>query len=407
MERVKLTEATVRDMPLAKNGKYVARDTEIKGFMVVVSKKAKSWAVQRDLWQGPRGQRRLVKTVRHTLGRVGIMPLRIAREKALETINLIQKGLDPNHLEPIAENTLRRAWDEYAEAMVAKGRAERSIHGFKYNLRYFEDWADRTLAEIGSNRSLMRERHKELTRKNGPYTANHAMRAMRSAYNLALKVDDDLPANPVVAVTFNKESKRQVAIAPDDLPEWWHKVHGLPNPIRRDLHVFLLLTGMRSTAAITARWDHVSWDDANLLVPKPKGGSERAFRLPLSKFLVNLLRQRQRDNEIAYPDSPWMWPSNSTKGHVTEPKETKHGLPSPHMLRHSYSSYAKAAGVAQADIALLLNHALPGVTGGYIHEITLRKHLLACQELVTQHILQLANEKAADSELVLPKGLTQ
>ena len=200
MERIKLTEASVRDLPLAEAGKYVARDTEIKGFMVVVSKKAKSWAVQRDLWQGPRGKRRLVKTVRHTLGRVGSMPLRIAREKALEIISLIQQGIDPNHHDPVVEDTLGSAWDEYAEAMVTKGRAERSIHDFKYNLRYFADWVDRSLTEIGSDRSVIRERHKYLTTKSGPYTANHAMRALRSAYNLALKVNDKLPANPVVAV---------------------------------------------------------------------------------------------------------------------------------------------------------------------------------------------------------------
>ena len=270
MERLKLTEAVVRDLPFSNIGKYVKRDTEIKGFMVVVSKKAKSWAVQRDLYQGPRGQRWLVKTVRHTLGRVGIMPLRVAREKALEATSLIQQGVDPNHQEPVIENTLQRAWDEYADAMVAKGRAERSIHGFKYNLRYFEDWADRTLVEIGSNRSLVRERHKELTAENGPYTANHAMRALRSAYNLALKINDELPANPVVAVTFNKESKRQTVVTSDGLLDWWRLAHELPNPIRRDFHLFLLFTGMRRSATATARWKHVDWEKACILVPNRK-----------------------------------------------------------------------------------------------------------------------------------------
>ncbi len=86
----KLTEASVRDLPYAEKRKYVVRDTEIKGFMVVVSKKAKSWALQRDLWQGSRGHRRLVRSVRCTLGRVGVLPLRVALEKALEAISLIQ-----------------------------------------------------------------------------------------------------------------------------------------------------------------------------------------------------------------------------------------------------------------------------------------------------------------------------
>ena len=78
------------------NAGYVVRDTELKGFIVIVNKKSSSWAVQRDLWQGPRGHRRLVRSVRHTIGRVGIMPLRVAREKALEAIQLIQQDVDPN-----------------------------------------------------------------------------------------------------------------------------------------------------------------------------------------------------------------------------------------------------------------------------------------------------------------------
>jgi integrase len=391
-KRSKLTEASVRDLPLAESGKYVVRDIELKGFMVVISKKAKSWAVQRDLWQGPRGNRRLVKSVRHTLGRVGAMPLRVAREKAFEVISLIQQGIDPNHQEPVQDLTLGRAWDDYAQAMISRGRQERSIEDFRYNLRYFSDWFDLTLMEIGGNRAHVRERHKVLTRNNGPYAANRAMRALRAAYNLALKVDDELPANPVVAVIFNKEERRETVISPDDLPNWWARVCALSNPIRRDLHLFLMLTGMRRTAAVTARWEHVNWDAKQLLVPNPKGGKGRSFLLPLSKFVVDMLARRRDENEVGYPKSPWIWPSDSSKGHVTEPKETKNGLPQPHVLRHSYSTFAKAAGLHEADIALLLNHKLPGVTGGYIHGHAISEHLAKCQESVTEHILQFAGE---------------
>ena len=90
----------------------MVRDTELKGFVVIVNKKSSSWAVQRDLWQGPRGRRRLVRCVRHTLGRVGIMPLRVAREKALEAIHLIQQGVDPNKASETSIYTLADQWQE-------------------------------------------------------------------------------------------------------------------------------------------------------------------------------------------------------------------------------------------------------------------------------------------------------
>ncbi len=243
------------------------------------------------------------------------------------------------------------------------------------------------LAEIGANRAMVRDRHKKITKENGPYSANHAMRALRSTYNLALKVDDRLPANPVIAVIFNKEQRRRQAISADELPSWWAKVQALQNPIRRDVHIFLLLTGMRRRAATGARWEYMDWEKGCLFVPKPKGGEKRAFFLPLSGYLIDLLERRRNENEVLFSVSPWLWPAKSKDGHVTEPKETKRGLPPPHVLRHSYASFAKAAGLGQMDIALLMNHKLPGVTGGYIQETTLIEHFRAAQERVTRHIL--------------------
>ncbi len=183
--------------------RQMARDTELKGFIVIVNKKSSTWAVQRDLWQGARGRRRLVRSVRRTIGRVGTMPLRVAGEEALEVIRLIQQGIDPNDPPPTRELTLHQAWQDYSEALTTRRRSSRTIDDFTYNLRYFREWADMTLAEIGANRAMMRDRHKKITKESGPYSANHAMRALRSTYNLALKVDDRLPANPVIAVIFN------------------------------------------------------------------------------------------------------------------------------------------------------------------------------------------------------------
>jgi hypothetical protein len=74
MKPRKLTEAIVsgltpRDKP------YLVRDTAVTGLLLAVNKTCKTYKVQRDLWTGKRGQRRLVKTVRHTLGTTDEMNL--------------------------------------------------------------------------------------------------------------------------------------------------------------------------------------------------------------------------------------------------------------------------------------------------------------------------------------------
>ncbi|MEM8947902.1 MAG: hypothetical protein AAGC99_01080 [Pseudomonadota bacterium] len=156
---------------------------------------------------------------------------------------------------------------------------------------------------------------------------------------------------------------------------------------------FILLTSMRRTATVTARWEYFDKGRQLLFVPDPKGGEERAFWLPLSSYLVDLLDQRRSGNDVTYEGSPWIWPANSATGHVSEPKENKRGLPSPHTLRHSYATFAKAAGLNELDIGLLMNHKLPGVTAGYIHEASLLEHLKACQERVTTYIMTLMGQE--------------
>ena len=79
----KLSEAAVRALTFEGKPKMV-RDAKVTELMVAVNKTNKSYKVQRDLWQGQRGQKRLVKTVSHTLGGTDEMTLEDARSRALK-----------------------------------------------------------------------------------------------------------------------------------------------------------------------------------------------------------------------------------------------------------------------------------------------------------------------------------
>ena len=53
-------------------------------------------------------------------------------------------------------------------------------------------------------------------------------------------------------------------------------------------------------------------------------------------------------------------------------------------LRQSYRTLAQAAGVAELDIHLLMNHSLPGVNAGYItRDRLLRDHLRTQQQRIS------------------------
>jgi hypothetical protein len=47
--RISLSDKTIAQLPSPKDGWYLARDTELKGFFVVVGKRKRTFTVQGDL----------------------------------------------------------------------------------------------------------------------------------------------------------------------------------------------------------------------------------------------------------------------------------------------------------------------------------------------------------------------
>ncbi len=426
-QATRLTEGAIAALPTVEQyGKpYSIRDTEVKGLMIAVNRRSKSYVVQADLWRGGR----LVKCTRVKLGEVGgpnppppvngaagdpqrePLSLKEARRRAAETKAAIQRGEDPNAPPPARPEdlTLRKAWGSYKVTLEKRERSERTIDGYQEALdRYLADWMDRPLQQIGRERSEVDAKHTAIKKKHGPYSANGAMRALRAIYNHALSKDDHslLPSNPisraVKAVTFYKERPRKAAMGADELAPWWAAIRGRPSEVRRDLHLFSLLTGMRPTAAKTARVADFDAERGVLHVPRPKGGEDRAFDLPLSDFLVRLLEKRIKGNEKLYPESDFIFPAETPSGHVEEVKEINSGkmkvgrrvvkerrrvAKTGHALRHTYRTLAHQAGLSEADVKLLLNHKMHGATAGYLDRDKLMRHLREQQEKVTAFML--------------------
>lgn len=394
----RLTETFVRSLTF--DGKpQVIRDTRVVGLMVAVNKRSKTYKIQRDLWQGPRGRRQLVKTVRRTLGSTEEMSLEDARTEATRLLQQIKLGVDPNAA-PVAASpsardwTVERMYHEYAADMRARECAERTIDDLlKRFERYLADWARLALTEV--RRSMARDAHGRITRDHGPRAANQALKDFRAAYNLALKIvddPDDLPGNPVMAVTFNKERASNRVIMPEDLPDWRRRVEALQNPLRRNMHLLGLLSGLRPGTLVSLERDWVRLADRAIAIPRMKSG--RAFALPLSEPMAELIEQTLAVSETLYPEAAWVFPTRSskTKAVIATQVWKEKTLPSEtgHILRHTYRTIAQRVGIDHLNARLLLDHAVPGIDGVYVHERALFDSLLAEQTRMTAEICKLA-----------------
>jgi integrase len=391
----KLTEGYV-DSLKPRGGVFAVRDTAVTGLFVEVNKTCKSYKIQRDLWVGERGRRRLAKTVRKTLGATDAITLDEARTRALELIAQIRRGEDPN-ARPVfgadtATWTVERMFKEYADDMLTRECRSRSAHDLLYRMNlYIGDWKNVPIVEI--KKSAVRERHAEISKRRGKRVANQAFKDFRAAYNLAMRIVDDpdaLGANPTSAITWNKERASNRVIMPEDLAAWWEKLGRLPNPMRRAMHELALLSALRPGTLVSLRREWICLDKRAIRIPRMKSG--RSFDLPLSAHMVEVVEQALRAGDLLYPKSEWLFPTRNKKGEVCATRVWKEALlPSEtgHILRHTYRTLAKRAGIDQIDARLLMDHTVPGIDGVYIHSYALFDRLLETQELMTAHILAL------------------
>ena len=128
------------------------------------------------------------------------------------------------------------------------------------------------------------------------------------------------------------------------------------------------MTGLRRNDLVSIRREDVDLARGVLHRPAPKGGTEKAFDVPLSNEALELVERVLRSH-----NKEWLFPSSLTKsGHVEniDPKD-EDGFSTewtPHDLRRIYASAAAVALSNGYHVQALMNHAQPSgsVTGGYI-----------------------------------------
>lgn len=391
--RLPLTDKNVLGLPFAASGQYKARDLDLSGFYLLVGKRTKSFVVAGDLRAG--GLRKM--TVRLKLGEAGEITCRDARARARTVLGQLADGVDPRDPQgdeaqspaPEASGpTLREAWERYRVShLLRKKRSPATIAGYQDHVdRLFGDWADKPLADLGADPKAIADRHESISEANGPTIANGAMRTFRAIYNHACKTAPALPVrNPVFAVDWNPEQRKDTALGASDLVPWFEQLVRIENPIRREFHLITLLTGSRPEALKTGQPGHLHLGRRTMHFPKPKGGERRAFDIPLSRQIIRSLVRLIRMGRLLYPEAAqdWLFPSDAECGHIAEHKEnratrlTHYG----NDLRQTFRTLAKAAGVPDLDAKLLMNHALSGdVNAGYITRSKLMGDYLRTQQ---------------------------
>lgn len=425
----KFTKPSLDALPLAVNIKdqYRVWDTELSGFGLTVNKGGKKYIVQHKTDR---------KTHFKTFGQYAPrqeMSIDDARKRAREYVVQWDKGLDDDAAAAVQavdvaatcddKVTLKQAMEIYLARCEKKGRSAVTIRNYRYDIEtYFADWLERPLASIKRRECVAL--HDALTAaivngkgrgkrkvKGGKATADKAFRGFRAVYNYYREkvADDGFPANPADAVESNHVEACREVVSRERLPKWWKETAN-KNPIRRDAWRLILLTGLRSNAATSLRFDEIDFDNGTITRARGVEGmkNKRNFTVPVSRYVLDLLKRRQADNarDLGDNDRGWVFPTRAKKdakdcrGQIVRAGEVTHirdihdkGFEGTHILRHTLLSMSDdyKLRIPKLHEKLLANHGeLPKSLGDITEDykgVRGLESLRHSAELITKTIL--------------------
>jgi integrase len=364
MPTLKFRQDTVRSIPYQGSGgkhQCVYWDVTLEGFGLRVYPSGRrvyvcSYRVKR--------RKRLA-----TLGRADVLTLDQARRKAIVYLGKVASQEDPQE-EVDQQRELKRV-DELCGAFIEN-------HSKKKKKTWKEDKStlDRNvLPKLGSRLAVsivsadIEPIHCAIGAAH-PYAANRLMETVRKMFNWA-KVAGLVPqtlASPVVGIVRFPQRKRKRFITTVEMPHFLQALEQEENDYARHGIWLLLLTGLRSTELLNAKWEHIDWDMGTLFIGLTKNGEP--LLAPLSDAAMARLKMIPRTDNNPYiicGQKPGQHMSGL--GAALRRVLKRAGLVNIriHDLRRTVGSWLAQSGKSLHLIGDVLNHRYPKTTAGYAY----------------------------------------
>jgi hypothetical protein len=405
-----LTEKFVRETLHPESGEQIYRDGAVPGFVMRVGKRAKSFALRIE--RGRRGKPINIKLGEWVPKRPGGDGRHFTADDARAAAEARRADYKAGKIigSPSRAATIDSVWDDFKVAPRRDGRPKRTktIEGYEFAKARLSDEVRATpLRDLANDPKLMQVEVRQIIKERasgssgGQSAGNAVTMFVRALYRHAALTDDSLPTkHPCRAVPIIKIEKDQPALPAKQMAAWNKERLALKSGIRREAHLFCLLSALRCEDLQTLEWKNLDVLERKFRIVEPKGGPIRAFDLILTLPMVMCLNRAKRAGEDLYPEHAkrWVFPGESTGwykkkfvgdvGHVEG--LTKDGLSFyNHGLRRGYASIAITAGVPKPVVEELLNQMPKGTAGiHYIKRSAMGDFYLGEQQKITRAIMK-------------------
>lgn len=364
---MRFTDRTIGALKRKAN-RYEIWEAGRKGFGVRVSTEGRKTFIYLYRYQG--------KARRMSIGVYPQMSLADAHVAHANAKKQLEKGVDPGAVAHTAKLEDKRA--PTIEAVAAE-YIERYAKPHKRSWRKDQRMLAKDVLPVFGKRKA-----KDITRRDvivlldgivdrgAPIAANRTLEILRKMFNFAVS-RDIVGASPCAAVKAPApEKQRDRVLSKDEIRAFWRGLAAatMTDGIKLALK-FQLVTAQRKGEVIAGTWNQFDINSSVWTIPSETAKNKLAHRVPLSPLATELL---DRIRALA-GDSPFLFPSPSTPGHIT-PEAVDRAVRNnrdafgiahftPHDLRRTTASHMTAMGISRLVVGKLLNHIEYGVTKVY------------------------------------------
>ncbi|MEL4292899.1 tyrosine-type recombinase/integrase [Shewanella xiamenensis] len=376
MERIKFTKTVLIKLATSR---VIARygDSEIKELFFEVS----SGGGQKfKLIKKFEGKKLIV-----ALGDFPSMTVEQARSAALECLDLMRKGVNPN-----AEKKARRDRHQgsfyYADLFqIFKADFEVRIRAGERRRKSLED--AESLFKLHANplfkgldlRQLTNDDARKITANlktsKTAAVSNKALSQIKSLFSFA-KREGLLPENHFAVFKKFAEQPRERVLTQDEEVRLLAALDEEPQ-IYKDIVLIALMTGQRKNCVLSMRWEEIDPEQGIWAIPASKAKSKKGLVVPLIPSAMDILRRR---SQAAETGEPFVFPNKRSQlGHVVEKtgqgsfwrrvtmraglySEDKASRLTFHDLRRSTATRMARAGIELAVIQKALGHSSIAIT---------------------------------------------